>query len=73
MRRFRCWSRIAGRDAYYEFEINPLGTIYEALFVWEDAYESGGFSKIPELARNAPTACDPFLDLNWRHRNASCR
>jgi hypothetical protein len=45
---------IAGRDAYYEFEINPLGTIYEALFVWEDAYESSGYSKMPELGRDVP-------------------
>ena len=42
---------IAGKDAYYEFELNALGTIYEALFVWEDAYESGGFSKAPEFSR----------------------
>lgn len=47
---------IAGRDAYYEFEINPLGTIYEALFVWEDAYETGGFSADPALARTAEGA-----------------
>jgi hypothetical protein len=47
---------IAGKDAYYEFEINPLGTIYEALFVWEDAYERGGFSQAPEFARDAPGA-----------------
>ena len=25
---------IAGRDGYYEFEINAHGTIYEVLFVW---------------------------------------
>ena len=47
---------IAGKDAYYEFEINPLGTIYEALFVWEDAYETGGFSKAAEFSRDAPGA-----------------
>ena len=29
---------IAGQDSYYEFEINALGTIYEVLFIWEDAY-----------------------------------
>jgi hypothetical protein len=43
---------IAGKDAYYEFEINSLGTIYEVFFVWEDAYEKGGYSKIPELSRD---------------------
>lgn len=42
---------IAGQDAYYEFEINALGTIYEALFVFEDAYESRGYDRMAELAR----------------------
>jgi hypothetical protein len=28
---------VAGRDAYYELEVNALGTIYEVLFVWEDS------------------------------------
>ena len=40
--------------AYYEFEINPLGTIYEGLFVWQNAYEKFGFSKVPELDRSRP-------------------
>jgi len=26
---------IAGKDAYYEFEINAFGTIYEVFFIWE--------------------------------------
>lgn len=43
---------IAGQDAYYEFEINALGTVYEALFVFEDAYERGGYSADPELQRS---------------------
>jgi len=47
---------IAGRDSYYEFEINPLGTVYEAFFIWKDAYESGGFSSAPEFRRGAPGA-----------------
>jgi hypothetical protein len=47
---------VAGRDAYYEFEINPLGTIYEAAFVWEDAYEPAGFSRAPEFSRDADGA-----------------
>lgn len=47
---------IAGQDSYYEFEINALGTIYEALFLWEDAYERGGYSKAPEFSRTAPGA-----------------
>ncbi len=47
---------IATRDAYYEFEINALNTVYEVLFFWEDAYESGGYSKLPEFRRDRPRA-----------------
>ncbi len=41
---------IAGRDAYYEFEINSLGTIYEVFFIWEEAYERAGYAARPEFA-----------------------
>ena len=47
---------IAGRDAYYEFEINSLGTIYEVFFVWNEAYEEGGYAEVPELRRDHPKA-----------------
>lgn len=47
---------VAGADAYYELEINALGTIYEAFFVWEDAYEGKGYSKAAEFSRTAPGA-----------------
>jgi hypothetical protein len=47
---------IAGKNAYYEFEVNALNTVYEAFFIWEDAYERAGFSKLPEFARHAPGA-----------------
>lgn len=43
---------IAGRDAYYEFEINAFNTTYEVFFIWEEAYESGGFAKAPEFERS---------------------
>ena len=43
---------IAGRDVYYEFEINSLGTIYEVLFVWDEAYDRGGYADVPELSRD---------------------
>jgi hypothetical protein len=43
---------IAGRDAYYEFEINALNTCYEAFFIWNDAYDKGGYSGVPDFARN---------------------
>lgn len=47
---------VAGADAYYELEINALGTIYEAFFIWEEAYERGGYSQAAEFARTAPGA-----------------
>src|SRR5260370_21696280 len=30
---------IAGQDAYYEFEINALNTIYEVFWIWKDVFE----------------------------------
>jgi hypothetical protein len=45
---------IAGTDSYYEFEVNALNTIYEAFFIWEDAYEAGGYSTVPEFSRSNP-------------------
>jgi hypothetical protein len=33
---------VAGDDCYYELEINAFGTVYEALFVWQDALVRGG-------------------------------
>lgn len=47
---------IAGRDAYYEFEINAFNTIYEVMFFWEDAFEKGGYSQVPEFRRSNPRA-----------------
>jgi len=41
---------IAGRDAYYEFELNCYNTTYEAFFVWDNAYQGGGFAEAPEFA-----------------------
>ncbi len=46
---------IAGQDAYYEFEINALSTIYEVFFIWEDAYERDGYSQSPEFQRATAT------------------
>jgi hypothetical protein len=45
---------VAGQDAYYEFEINALGTIYEVFFVWEEAYERSRYHLRPEFKRDAP-------------------
>jgi hypothetical protein len=43
---------IAGRDAYYEFEINGYNTTYEAFFIWDDNYERAGYSQLAEFARS---------------------
>ena len=55
---------IAGKDAYYEFEINALGTIYEAFFVWRDAYEQGGYEEDPQLARGVRRS-QPFNGVGF--------
>ncbi|HEY3291077.1 MAG TPA: carbohydrate-binding family 9-like protein [Anaerolineae bacterium] len=47
---------IAAENAYYEFEINALGTIYEALFVWEDHYERACYNLLPGMARDSAGA-----------------
>ncbi|HBY61047.1 MAG TPA: polyhydroxyalkanoate depolymerase [Solibacterales bacterium] len=39
---------IAGQDAYYEFEINAYGTIYEVFWVWQDMYREGSPYNVPE-------------------------
>ncbi len=45
---------IAGENAYYEFEINALGTIYEGLFVWQSDYESTGLAELSDLDLTNP-------------------
>ena len=45
---------IAGRDTYYELELNALNTIYEVFFIWEDAYGRGGYAEAPEFSRTNP-------------------
>lgn len=45
---------IAGRDSYYEFEINALNTVYEAFFMWEDTYDKDGFAQEPAFQRSNP-------------------
>jgi hypothetical protein len=55
---------IAGKDSYYEFEINALNTIYEVFFIWEEAYERSGYSKLAEFQRSAPKA-QPFNGVGF--------
>jgi len=40
---------IDGGDAYYEFEINALNTVYEVFFIWRDAMVRGGKFDLPEF------------------------
>ena len=58
---------VAGSDAYYELEINAFGTIYEALFVWNDAYPEGGrYGEDPGLSLGAP-GLRPFDGVGFVH------
>jgi hypothetical protein len=45
---------VGGDDCYYELEINAFGTVYEALFVWQDALRAGGRFDRPELDPRGP-------------------
>jgi hypothetical protein len=45
---------IAGPDCYYEFQVNARGTVYEVLYVWQDAYRKGGYFDRPEFALDRP-------------------
>lgn len=55
---------VAGADAYYELEVNPLGTVYEAFFIWEEAYDRGGFGRSAEFSRSADGA-RPFNGVGF--------
>ncbi|HYE32005.1 MAG TPA: carbohydrate-binding family 9-like protein [Methylomirabilota bacterium] len=61
---------IAGRDAYYEFEVNAFNTTYEAFFIWEKAYESGGFARDPQFARSNMV---PFNGVGFTNHPAGGR
>jgi Carbohydrate-binding family 9 len=56
---------IAGKDSYYEFEINAYNTIYEVFFIWEQAYEKGGFAGVPEFSRSNPKV-RPFNGVGFK-------
>ena len=58
---------MAGEDAYYEFEINALGTVYEGLFVWQSNYESSGIAALPGLDRSrSDVRCQPFNGVGYK-------
>ena len=54
---------IAGRDAYYEFEINGFNTAYEVFFIWNEGYEKHGFANAPEFAR---AKLKPFNGVDFK-------
>ena len=56
---------VAGAGAYYEFEINTFGTIYEVFFIWDDAYEKMGYSKQAEFAKDHPQV-KPFPGVGFQ-------
>lgn len=56
---------IAGRDGYYELEINAYGTIYEVLFFWEEAFRRNGYAAIPAFDRAQPGA-RPFNGVGYK-------
>ena len=45
---------IAGKDGYYEFEVNAHGTVYDGLFLWQSAYANSPISKWPAFDRTLP-------------------
>lgn len=53
---------IGGADAYYEFEINAHGTLYEGFFIWQEAFERTGYSKMPEFDQSR-------ADVRWQEFN----
>jgi hypothetical protein len=41
---------IAGRDAYYELELNARNTVYEVFWIWKDMYKPGSpYFGVPEF------------------------
>ena len=56
---------IAGQDAYYEFEINAFGTIYEVFFIWEESYKNGGYDTIAAFNPNQPGR-RPFYGVGYK-------
>ncbi|TPW74301.1 polyhydroxyalkanoate depolymerase [Schumannella soli] len=56
----------AGRGAYYELEINALGTIYEVLFAWGRSRTPFGPDSPPELHADHPQAL-AFDGVGYAH------
>lgn len=63
---------IAGKDSYYEFEINALNTVYEAFFMWADTYDKDGFAAEPAFARSNPLV-KPFNGVGYTNHPRGLR
>jgi len=64
---------IAGKDAYYEFEINANNTIYEVFFIWEEAYERGGFDEEPLFRRDGEADVRDFRGVGFANHPRGAR
>lgn len=58
---------IAGKDSYYEFELNPLGTIMERFYVWQNAYVEAGFGTHPEFDLQGTDLVDTLGGIKTGH------
>ncbi|MXX04798.1 MAG: hypothetical protein F4X08_00245 [Gemmatimonadetes bacterium] len=58
---------IAGEDSYYEFELNPLGTIMERFYVWQNAYVEAGFGAHPEFDLQGTDLVDTLGGIKTGH------
>ena len=58
---------IAGKDGYYEFEMNALGTIMERFYVWQDAYIEAGYSTLPEYDLQGTSLVDTLGGTKTGH------
>lgn len=58
---------IAGQDTYYEFELNPLGTIMERFYVWQNAYVEAGFGAHPEFDLQGTDLVDTLGGIKTGH------
>lgn len=56
---------VAGKNAYYELEINAYGTLYEALFIWKDAYVPAGYDALDTFSPDQPGS-KPFNGVGYR-------
>ncbi len=56
---------IAGKDAYYELELNAFGTIYEVFFIWESSFRRAGYDQYAAFSRSLP-GNKPFHGVRFK-------